>query len=148
MTDTSSTAPRSPRCWVRRTRSRTPRWLTTQAFISGGGKSDLYLVMVRAHHAIHRGVAYVAMCDGVMQHYVQVRTGDDSPRGISCLAIEKDSKGSVVAHTPPPSRCLWSRTHHRHAACGRAHTAVTLLVVAHTPPPSPALQAFVRGPRT
>lgn len=39
----------------------------SKAFISGGGNSDVYLVMVR--------------------------TGDDSPRGISCLAIEKDTKG-------------------------------------------------------
>ncbi len=39
----------------------------TKAFISGGGLSDIYVCMVR--------------------------TGDDSPRGISCLVIEKDAPG-------------------------------------------------------
>jgi isobutyryl-CoA dehydrogenase len=39
----------------------------TKAFISGGGSSDIYLVMVR--------------------------TGDDSPKGISCLLIEKGFSG-------------------------------------------------------
>ena len=39
----------------------------SKAFISGGSTSDVYLTMVR--------------------------TGDDSPRGISCIAIEKDAPG-------------------------------------------------------
>ncbi len=39
----------------------------SKAFISGGGVSDLYLVMVR--------------------------TGEDGPKGISALVVEKDSKG-------------------------------------------------------
>lgn len=39
----------------------------TKAFISGGGESDVYLVMCR--------------------------TGDQTPKGISCLLIEKDTPG-------------------------------------------------------
>ncbi|MDP7392035.1 MAG: acyl-CoA dehydrogenase family protein, partial [Alphaproteobacteria bacterium] len=39
----------------------------SKAFISGGSTSDVYVTMVR--------------------------TGDDSPRGISCIAIEKDAPG-------------------------------------------------------
>jgi alkylation response protein AidB-like acyl-CoA dehydrogenase len=39
----------------------------TKAFISGGGRSDLYLVMCR--------------------------TGDNSPRGISCIAVENGTPG-------------------------------------------------------
>lgn len=39
----------------------------TKAFISGGGRSDVYVCMVR--------------------------TGGDGPKGISCLLIDKDSKG-------------------------------------------------------
>lgn len=39
----------------------------SKAFISGGGASDVYVCMVR--------------------------TGDDSPRGISCVVVEKGSKG-------------------------------------------------------
>ena len=39
----------------------------TKAFISGGGQTDLYVTMVR--------------------------TGDDSPRGITCLAVPKDAPG-------------------------------------------------------
>ncbi|AHE53010.1 acyl-CoA dehydrogenase family protein [Sphingomonas sanxanigenens] len=39
----------------------------TKAFISGGGENDIYVVMVR--------------------------TGEDGPRGISCLVIEKDMPG-------------------------------------------------------
>lgn len=38
-----------------------------KAFISGGGKADVYVTMVR--------------------------TGDDSPRGISCIAVSKDTPG-------------------------------------------------------
>lgn len=43
-----------------------------KAFISGGGVSDLYLCMVR--------------------------TGDDSPHGISCLIIEKNTPGLTFGH--------------------------------------------------
>jgi hypothetical protein len=39
----------------------------TKAFISGGGESDIYLVMCR--------------------------TGDQTPKGISCILIEKDTPG-------------------------------------------------------
>src|SRR6201986_2197957 len=39
----------------------------SKAFISGGGSSDIYVAMVR--------------------------TGDSGPRGISCLVVEKDTKG-------------------------------------------------------
>lgn len=39
----------------------------TKAFISGGGRSDVYVVMVR--------------------------TGEDGPKGITCLAVEKDAPG-------------------------------------------------------
>src|SRR3546814_6866810 len=39
----------------------------TKQFISGGGENDLYVVMVR--------------------------TGDEGPKGISCLVIEKDMAG-------------------------------------------------------
>jgi len=39
----------------------------TKAFISGGGKSDVYVCMVR--------------------------TGEDGPKGITCLVVDKDSKG-------------------------------------------------------
>jgi len=39
----------------------------TKAFISGGGESDVYLVMCR--------------------------TGDQTPRGISCILVEKDTPG-------------------------------------------------------
>ena len=39
----------------------------TKAFISGGGRADIYVVMVR--------------------------TGEDGPKGISCLVVEKDTPG-------------------------------------------------------
>ena len=39
----------------------------TKAFISGGGESDIYLVMCR--------------------------TGDQSPKGISCILVEKNTPG-------------------------------------------------------
>ncbi|PPJ76667.1 acyl-CoA dehydrogenase, partial [Staphylococcus aureus] len=39
----------------------------SKAFISGGGENDIYVVMVR--------------------------TGEDGPKGISCLVIEKDMEG-------------------------------------------------------
>ncbi len=39
----------------------------TKAFISGGGESDIYLVMSR--------------------------TGDQTPKGISCILVEKDTPG-------------------------------------------------------
>ena len=39
----------------------------SKAFISGGGHSDLYVTMVR--------------------------TGDDTPNGISCVVVEKDAPG-------------------------------------------------------
>src|SRR3546814_15506318 len=57
----------------------------TKQFISGGGENDLYVVMVR--------------------------TGEEGPKGISCLVIEKDMPGvSFVAqdrklgwHSQPPA---------------------------------------------
>lgn len=42
-------------------------WFVFQAFISGGGDTDVYVVMVR--------------------------TGGKGPRGISCLVVEKDTPG-------------------------------------------------------
>lgn len=48
-------------------RVRTQIWFVFQAFISGGGDTDVYVVMVR--------------------------TGGKGPRGISCLVVEKDTPG-------------------------------------------------------
>lgn len=48
-------------------RVRAQIWLFFQAFISGGGDTDVYVVMVR--------------------------TGGKGPRGISCLVVEKDTPG-------------------------------------------------------
>ena len=59
----------------------------TKAFISGGGESDVYLVMCR--------------------------TGDRSPKGISCILVEKDTPGlsfgkkeEKVSPTVPTTQCL------------------------------------------
>ncbi|MCW3477116.1 acyl-CoA dehydrogenase family protein [Limobrevibacterium gyesilva] len=52
----------------------------TKAFISGGGISDLYVTMLR--------------------------TGDDSPRGISCVVIEKDTPG--LAFGKPERKLGWN----------------------------------------
>lgn len=56
-------------------------WLVngTKQFISGAGENDLYLTMVR--------------------------TGEDGPRGISCLAIEKDMPG--VSFGAPERKTGW-----------------------------------------
>lgn len=50
-----------------------------KAFISGGGLSDVYLVMVR--------------------------TGEDGPRGISCVAVEKGAPG--LSFGPPERKLGW-----------------------------------------
>src|SRR5690606_14539001 len=51
----------------------------TKQFISGAGENELYLTMVR--------------------------TGEDGPRGISCLAIEKDTPG--VSFGAPERKTGW-----------------------------------------
>lgn len=52
----------------------------SKAFISGGGVSDLYIVMVR--------------------------TGDDTPRGISCVVVEKGTPG--LSYGKPERKLGWN----------------------------------------
>ncbi|KAK0348923.1 Isobutyryl-CoA dehydrogenase, mitochondrial, partial [Friedmanniomyces endolithicus] len=52
----------------------------TKQFISGGGVNDLYVTMVR--------------------------TGDDGPKGITCLVIEKDMPG--VSFGAPEKKLGWN----------------------------------------
>ncbi len=52
----------------------------SKAFISGGGRSDLYVTMVR--------------------------TGDETPRGISCLVVEKDTPG--LSFGKPERKLGWN----------------------------------------
>jgi len=52
----------------------------SKAFISGGGVSDIYVVMAR--------------------------TGEGGPRGISCFAVEKGSKG--LSFGPPEKKLGWN----------------------------------------
>ena len=72
----------------------------SKAFISGAGVSDVYVVMVR--------------------------TGDDGPRGISCIVVEKGTARTATAKADHPTAALTARSVQKIHGRGACRSATSL----------------------
>ena len=72
--------------------------LASYALTEPGAGSDAAALKTKAvrdgdHYVLNGGKAFISGAGGTDLYLCMVRTGDDSPRGISCLAIPKDAPG-------------------------------------------------------
>lgn len=72
--------------------------LASYCLTEPGAGSDAAALKTKAvrdgdHYVLNGGKAFISGAGGTDLYLCMVRTGDDSPRGISCLAIPKDAPG-------------------------------------------------------